>query len=253
MLTIDINCDCGESYGAFQVGDDDGVLPFVSSANVACGGHAGDPMVMRRTVRRCRDLGVAVGAHPSYPDLYGFGRRVLPLTLDEIEAWVLAQIGSLAAIARSEKVELRHVKPHGALYNVAARDLAVAMAIARAVAAFSRELALVGLAGSLLVAAGHEVGVPVLAEAFADRAYEADGTLRNRHHPDALIVDPAACLAQTLHIVRDGAVRAVDGTLVPLQAATICIHGDTPGAALRAATIRQGLAAAGVTVQAPQR
>lgn len=251
MLTIDINCDCGESYGAFQVGDDDGVLPFVSSANVACGGHAGDPMVMRRTVRRCRDLGVAVGAHPSYPDLYGFGRRVLPLTPDEIEAWVLAQIGSLAAIARSEKVELRHVKPHGALYNVAARDLTVAMAIARAVAAFSRELALVGLAGSLLITAGHEVGVPVLAEAFADRAYEADGTLRNRHHPDALIIDPAACLAQILHIVRDGAVRAVDGTLVPLQAATICIHGDTPGAALRAATIRQGLAAAGITVQAP--
>lgn len=251
MLTIDINCDCGESYGAFQVGDDDGVLPFVSSANVACGGHAGDPMVMRRTVRRCRDLGVAVGAHPSYPDLYGFGRRVLPLTPDEIEAWVLAQIGSLAAIARSEKVELRHVKPHGALYNVAARDLTMAMAIARAVAAFSRELALVGLAGSLLITAGHEVGVPVLAEAFADRAYEADGTLRNRHHPDALIIDPAACLAQILHIVRDGAVRAVDGTLVPLQAATICIHGDTPGAALRAATIRQGLAAAGITVQAP--
>ncbi|MEJ5343630.1 MAG: 5-oxoprolinase subunit PxpA [Chloroflexus sp.] len=253
MLTIDINCDCGESYGAFQVGDDDGVLPFVSSANVACGGHAGDPIVMRRTVRRCRDLGVAVGAHPSYPDLYGFGRRVLPLTPDEVEAWVLAQIGSLAAIARSEKVELRHVKPHGALYNVAARDLAVAMAIARAVAAFSRELTLVGLAGSLLITAGHEVGVPVLAEAFADRAYEADGTLRNRHHPDALIIDPAACLAQALHIVRDGAVRAVDGTLVPLQAATICIHGDTPGAALRAATIRQGLAAAGITVQAPQR
>lgn len=253
MLTIDINCDCGESYGAFQVGDDDGVLPFVSSANVACGGHAGDPMVMRRTVRRCRDLGVAVGAHPSYPDLYGFGRRILPLTPDEIEAWVLVQIGSLAAIARSEKVELRHVKPHGALYNVAARDLTVAMAIARAVAAFSRELALVGLAGSLLITAGHEVGVPVLAEAFADRTYEADGTLRNRHHPDALIIDPAACLAQTLHIARDGSVRAVDGTLVPLQAATICIHGDTPGAALRAATIRHGLAAAGITVQAPQR
>ncbi len=162
MLTIDLNCDCGESYGAFRVGDDEGILPFVSSANVACGGHAGDPMVMRQTVRRCRELGVAVGAHPSYPDLHGFGRRVLPLTSDEIENWVLTQIGALAAITRAEKVDLCHVKPHGALYNVAAHDMVVAMAIARAVAAFSRELALVGLAGSALIAAGHELGLPVL-------------------------------------------------------------------------------------------
>jgi UPF0271 protein len=253
MLTIDLNCDCGESYGAFRVGDDEGILPFVSSANVACGGHAGDPMVMRQTVRRCRELGVAVGAHPSYPDLHGFGRRVLPLTSDEIENWVLTQIGALAAITRAEKVELCHVKPHGALYNVAAQDMVVAMAIARAVAAFSRELALVGLAGSALIAAGHELGLPVLAEAFADRTYEANGRLRDRRHADALIIDPAQCLAQTLQIVRDRMVVAVDGTAVPLQADTICLHGDTPGAAARAAALRRGLEAAGIAVRSPQR
>lgn len=253
MIAIDLNCDCGESYGAFKIGDDEGILPFVSSANIACGGHAGDPLVMRRTVRRCRELGVAVGAHPSYPDLHGFGRRVLPLSPDEIEDWTLAQIGALAAIARAEGVELRHVKPHGALYNVAARDHAVAAAIARAVVAFSREMALVGLAGSALIAAGIEAGLPVLAEAFADRAYEADGRLRDRRHPDALIIDPAACVAQTIRIVRDGVVIAIDSTPVPLQADTICLHGDTPGAAARAAALRQGLAAAGITVRAPGR
>jgi len=253
MLTIDLNCDCGESYGAFRVGDDEGILPFVSSANVACGGHAGDPMVMRQTVRRCRELGVAVGAHPSYPDLHGFGRRVLPLTSDEIENWVLTQIGALAAITCAEKVELCHVKPHGALYNVAAQDMVVAMAIARAVAAFSRELALVGLAGSALIAAGHELGLPVLAEAFADRTYEVNGRLRDRRYADALIIDPAQCLAQTLQIVRDRMVVAVDGTAVPLQADTICLHGDTPGAAARAAALRRGLEAAGIAVRSPQR
>ncbi|MEF3273890.1 MAG: LamB/YcsF family protein [Chloroflexus sp.] len=252
-MIIDLNCDCGESYGVFQMGDDDGILPFVSSANVACGGHAGDPQVMRRTVRRCRELNVAVGAHPSYPDLHGFGRRVLPMTPAEIEDWVLAQIGALAAIARAEKVELRHVKPHGALYNAAVRDPAIAAAIARAVAVFSRDLALVGLAGSALIAAGIEAGLPVRSEAFADRAYEADGRLRDRRYPDALIVDPAACLAQTLSIVRDRTVIAIDGTSVPLQADTICLHSDTPGAAARAAALRQGLNAAGIVVQVPGR
>ncbi|WP_322487890.1 5-oxoprolinase subunit PxpA [Chloroflexus sp.] len=252
MLSIDLNCDCGESYGAFQIGDDEGILPFVSSANIACGGHAGDPIVMRHTVRRCRELGVAVGAHPSYPDLHGFGRRVLPMSPAEIEAWVLAQIGALAAIAHAEGVELRHVKPHGALYNVAARDHVVATAIARAVAAFSHELALVGLAGSALIDAGREIGLPVLAEAFADRAYEADGRLRDRQYPDALIVDPTACLQQTLSIVRDSVVIAVDGTSVPLRADTICLHGDTPGAAARAAALRHGLESAGITVRTPR-
>ncbi len=248
MPRIDLNCDCGESFGPWSLGADDEVLPHVTAANVACGGHAGDPTVMRRTVRLCRELGVAVGAHPGYPDLQGFGRRALPMTPAEIEAAVLAQIGALHAIARAEGVTLTHVKAHGALYNVAARDPAVAEAIARAVAAFSRELVLVGLAGSLLVSAGEAAGLRVAREAFADRGYAADGSLLPRGAPGALILDPEDNLAQALRIVTEGHALSPEGARVPIAADTLCIHGDTPGAAARAARLRQGLAAAGVTV-----
>jgi UPF0271 protein len=249
MRQIDLNCDCGESFGPWNLGDDEAVLRHVSSANVACGGHAGDPSVMRRTVRLCRELGVAVGAHPGYPDLQGFGRRALPMAPDEIEASVLAQIGALHAIARAEGVSLRHVKPHGALYNVAAVTPAVAEAIARAVAAFSRELTLVGLAGSLLVAAGEAAGLPVAREAFADRGYAADGTLLPRGTPGALILDPAANLAHALRLVAEGHALAPDGARVPVVADTLCLHGDTPGAAQRAAHLRRGLEEAGLGVR----
>ncbi|NTU82049.1 MAG: LamB/YcsF family protein [Chloroflexales bacterium] len=247
MLTIDLNCDCGEGFGAWSMGDDAAVLPHVTSANVACGGHAGDPTVMRRTVRLCHDLGVTVGAHPGFPDLQGFGRRALPMAPEEIEASVLAQIGALYAVARAEGVELRHVKPHGALYNVAAITPAVAAAIARAVAAFSRDLVLVGLAGSQLIAAGQMAGLRVAHEAFADRGYAADGTLLARGTPGALILDPAANLAQALNIVA-GHTLSPEGAYLPIAADTLCIHGDTPGAATRAAHLRRGLAEAGVTV-----
>lgn len=249
MLYIDLNCDCGESFGAWPMGDDAGVLPHVTSANVACGAHAGDPQVMRRTVRLCRDLGVAVGAHPGYPDLQGFGRRALPMTPDEVETTVLAQIGALHAIARAEGVTLRHVKPHGALYNVAAATPAVAEAIARAVAAFSRELTLVGLAGSQLVAAGEAIGLRVACEAFADRGYSADGSLLQRGTPGALILEPPENLAQALRIVAEGHALSPEGAQVPIRADTLCLHGDTPGAAARAAHLRRGLEAAGVPVQ----
>lgn len=247
---IDLNCDCGESFGAWELGADAAVLPHVSSANIACGAHAGDPEIMRRTLRLCRELGVAAGAHPGYPDLQGFGRRVLPMSPAEIASSVLAQIGALAALARAEGVELRHVKPHGALYNVAALTPAVAEAIARAVAAFSRELLLVGLAGSALVAAGEAAGLRVAREAFADRGYAADGTLLARGSPGALILDPAANLAQALAIVGEGYAPGPGGLRVPIAADTLCIHGDTPGAAERAAWLRQGLVAAGVRVVA---
>jgi len=253
MLTIDLNCDCGESFGPWQLGDDAALLPHVSSANVACGGHAGDPPTMRRTVRLCRELGVAVGAHPGYPDLQGFGRRPIPLEPEEVAAIVLAQIGALHAIARAEGVRLAHVKAHGALYNEAARDERLARAIAGAVAAFDRDLVLVGLAGSALVAAGVEAGLRVAREAFADRGYEADGSLRSRRLPDALILDPAKNLAQALDIALAGQVTSVDGARVALSADTICLHGDTPGAAERATALRRGLAAAGVEVRALRR
>ncbi|MFV9505189.1 MAG: LamB/YcsF family protein [Oscillochloridaceae bacterium umkhey_bin13] len=250
MVSIDLNVDCGESFGIWTLGDDEGVLPHVTSANLACGGHAGDPLVMQRTVQRCKALGVAVGAHPGYPDLQGFGRRALPLTPAEVGPMVLAQIGALYAIARSEGVELRHVKAHGALYNRAAVDPALAEAIARAVAAFSRDLILVGLANSCLTAAGEAVGLRVAHEAFADRGYQSDRTLVPRGQPGDLIHDPAANLAQALRIVTSGQVQSVSGELVKLRADTLCLHGDTVGAAARALALRQGLIEAGVTVQA---
>ncbi|MDP9314255.1 MAG: LamB/YcsF family protein [Chloroflexota bacterium] len=247
-MRIDLNCDCGESYGRWQLGDDAALLPHVTSANIACGGHAGDPNVMRQTVRLARERGVAVGAHPGYPDLAGFGRRVLPLATDEIFACVLAQIGALYAIARAERVELTHVKPHGALYTHAATTPAVADAIARAVAAFSRELIFVGLAGSAMVDAASEAGLRVAREAFADRAYEWDGSLRARDLPGAVIEQEARALAQAIMIVAEGVVVAVDGSTVPLVADTICLHGDTRGAAERAAYLRAGLRRAGIEV-----
>lgn len=249
-MQIDLNCDCGEGFGPWPMGDDDGILPHVSSANIACGGHAGDPDTMRRTVRLARELGVSVGAHPGFPDLHGFGRRVLPLSPAEIANSVLAQVGALYAIARAEAVVLRHVKPHGALYNHAAVTPPVAQAIAAALASFDRDLILVALANSALEQAGRAAGLPVAREAFADRAYESDGTLRPRRFANALILDPAQNLAQVLRIVRDGSVRSHDGVDINLQADTICLHSDAPGAAQRATYLRRELQAAGVTITA---
>lgn len=247
-LQIDLNCDCGESFGPWSMGDDAGVLPHVSSANIACGAHAGDPDTMRATLRLARELGVSAGAHPGYPDLQGFGRRVLPLTPAEVANSVLAQVGALAALARAEGVALTHVKPHGALYNHAAVTPPVAQAIAAAVAAFDPGLILVALAGSALEQAGRAEGLAVAREAFADRRYEADGSLRARRFSDALILDYAANLDQAVTLVREGYVTAHDGARVAVQAETICLHGDAPGAAERAVFLRQGLRAAGIDV-----
>lgn len=249
MTGMDLNVDCGESFGAWTLGDDAAVLRHVTSANIACGGHAGDPGVMRRTLRLCRALGVSAGAHPGYPDLQGFGRRALPMSPDEIADSVLAQLGALEALARAEGVKLTHVKPHGALYNRAATDRAVADAIAGAVAAFDPGLILVGLAGSQLIEAGRAAGLCVAREAFADRAYEADGSLRARHLPGALIEDTAQGVAQALGIALRGEVTSWDGACVRLEADTLCIHGDTPGAAARAEQLRRALEQAGVAVR----
>ncbi len=247
-LRIDLNSDMGESFGAWTLGQDAALLDLVTSANIACGYHAGDPLVIERTVAAAAERGVAVGAHPAYPDLVGFGRRTLDMTSAELEAAVLYQVGALAGFARAAGVPLVHVKAHGALYNRAAGDAATAEAIARGVRRFSRDCILVGLAGSLLIAAGEAAGLPVAAEAFADRAYEADGTLRSRRLPGALLPDPAAAAAQAVSIVRDGQLRRFDGILVLLHADTLCIHGDTPGAVEYARAVRAALEAAGVVV-----
>lgn len=251
-MRIDLNCDLGEAAGPGAIGHDRRMMEFVTSVNVACGAHAGDPDTMRATVRSARDAGVSVGAHPGYADREGFGRRDVEAASEEIENLVLAQIGALAALARAEGMALGHVKPHGALYNRAGRDRRVADAIARAVAGFDPALPLFALAGSALAAAGRAAGLDVVPEAFADRAYDPHGALVPRRRPGAVIDEPRRVAARAVRMVRDGAVAAIDDTPLALAAETICVHGDTPGAAELARTLRQGLEAAGIVVAPPR-
>ncbi len=250
MSQIDLNCDVGESFGAYTIGDDHGVLAHVTSANIACGAHAGDPGTMRTTVRLARDRGVAIGAHPGFSDLAGFGRREVGATTQEIEDLVAFQIGALVGIARTEGARVTHTKPHGALYNLAARDRAVADAIVRAVAGVDAGLTLFGLSGSVLLDAGREVGLRVAAEVFADRAYTADGSLMSRRETGAVLDDPQIVVERAVRMATEGTVVAADGPAVDLVADTICVHGDTPGAATLAQKLRAALEAAGVTVKA---
>ncbi len=247
-VTVDLNCDMGESFGPWPMGDDGALMASITSANIACGFHGGDPAVMRRTVRLARSNGVAVGAHPGLPDLVGFGRREMQVGPDEAEGMVLYQLGALAAIARAEGATLRHVKPHGALYNMAVRNSSLADAIARAVRAFDSSLILFGLAGSPMLASAEAAGLRVASEVFADRAYERDGSLASRRIAGAVIHDPAVVAARAVRMVRDGNVVATSGEVVSLRADTICIHGDTPGAAALARTVRHALEEAGVVV-----
>jgi 5-oxoprolinase (ATP-hydrolysing) subunit A len=249
-VRIDLNADVGESLGPWPMGDDARLIPLVTSVNVACGAHAGDPATIERTVRLAVRNGVAVGAHPGYPDLIGFGRRELDMAPEDLEASIVYQVGAVAAFARAEGVDLRHVKAHGALYNRAVRDPVVAAVIARAVRRVAPASVLVGLAGSGMLRAGRAEGLAVAAEAFADRAYEADGSLRPRRLDGALLPGPEAAAAQAVSIVRDGVVRSHGGVDVPVRADTLCIHGDTPDAAAIAAAVREALRAAGVTVAA---
>ncbi len=243
---MDINCDMGESFGAYRLGDDAALLAQVTSANIACGYHAGDPLVMRATVRLARAANVAIGAHPGYPDLQGFGRREMSLSSEEVEAMLLYQIGALAGICRAEGAELTHVKPHGALYNQAAVDAKLAAAVARAVRSFSRDLLLVGLAGSCLTAAGEEAGLRAAGEGFPDRVYNPDGTLRSRRLPGALIESAEAAAEHALELAREGVER--EGRRVRLRVDTLCVHGDHPQAATEAALIRRRFEAAGVAL-----
>jgi UPF0271 protein len=249
-MKIDLNSDMGESFGRYTLGDDAALMPHITSANIACGFHASDPLVMDHTVRLAHEHGVAVGAHPGYPDLQGFGRRDMQLDPEEAEATILYQIGALAGFARAAGAGLVHVKPHGALYNRAAKDRALAEAIVRAVTKFSRELIVVGLANSELIKAALEAGQPVAREAFADRAYEADGSLRSRRLPGAVLHDADQAAEQAVRIARDGLVVAWGGQEVPVQAETLCVHGDTPTALTIVQAIRQALVEAGVDVAA---
>lgn len=245
-MRIDLNSDIGESFGPWLMGHDSALMPVITSANVACGFHAGDPVVMRETVKRARAHGVAVGAHPGFPDLGGFGRREMRCTPREIEDFVVYQVGALAALAAAEGVHLQHVKAHGALYNMACRDEAMAAAIARATSSVDRGLILFGLPGSPLLREAARLGLRVAAEVFADRAYSPDGSLVSRSEAGSVIHEEEAVVARAVRMATERVVVAVDGSVVPLDADTICVHGDTPGAARLAGAIRQALEDRGV-------
>jgi UPF0271 protein len=250
--TIDLNADAGESFGAWTMGDDAGLMRRITSVNIACGFHAGDPIVMRDTLALAARHGVAVGAHVSYPDLRGFGRHALQLPPEQVHADCLYQIGALAALAHAQGLRLTHVKPHGALYNQAARDRRLADAIAAAVAAADPALRLVGLAGGVLLAAGRAHGLAVLAEGFVDRSYEADGSLTPRSLPDAVHADLATACAQAVAIARGEPIVARGGARLHVAADTLCLHGDRADAAAAADAVHAALAAAGVRIRAPE-
>ena len=250
MPSIDLNCDMGEIPQAIADGTQESLMPSFTSVNVACGGHAGDENTMRTTIQQALRYKLAVGAHPGYPDREDFGRRELNLSPAQIADSVFDQVRELAEIASPLGVSLAHVKPHGALYNQAVHNRELAQAIAEGVARCKRDIALVGLADSPMLKVFLQAGFPVAAEAFADRLYEPDGTLRSRKHGDALIHDPQKAAAQALSIARDNAVIARDGSRVPVHAQTICIHGDTPGAPEIAAAVAKTLREAGITLAA---
>jgi UPF0271 protein len=247
-VKIDLNCDMGESFGPWRMGADEQVMPHITSANIACGAHAGDPVVMRATVRLAKAAGAAVGAHPGFADLHGFGRREMTVDPAELEASLIAQIGALSAIARVEGLKIQHVKPHGALYNMAARDRALSDVIARAIAAVDATLVFFGLPGSPMMDAGRAAGLRVAAEGFADRAYELDGSLTPRSRSGAVIHEVDAVVARAVRMATDGVVLTPGGQEIALRVDTICVHGDTPGAAELARRIHDALGERGVEI-----
>lgn len=238
---INLNADLGESYGAWEMGSDAALLAIVGSANLACGFHAGDPLVMRRTLRLAREAGVSIGAHPSFPDLQGFGRRPMTLPADELEAILLYQMAALAGMARAEGLAMAHVKPHGALSNMACRDAALAATVARAIKAFDSGLILLAPACSELVHAGQAAGLRVVQEIFADRAYLDDGNLVPRGRPDAMIHGAEAALAHVTAMLAEQALISVNGVRLPTPIGSVCVHGDSPQAVATAALLRDGL------------
>ncbi len=248
MRTIDINSDLGESFGAYTLGNDAEVLRSVTSANIACGFHASDPLTMQKAVAAAKAAGAAVGAHPGFPDLVGFGRREMKVSPAELKAMVLYQIGALQAVCRAEGTVLRHVKPHGAMYNMAAKDRTMADAIAEAVAAVDSRLIFVGLSGSRMAEAAASKGLRFAAEVFADRAYEDDGSLVSRTKPGAMITDESLAVSRMVRLIREGTIESVNGRQIELQADTICVHGDSPKAIAFAYRLREALESEGLRV-----
>lgn len=247
--SIDLNSDLGESFGAYRIGADDRLFALISSANVACGFHGGDPRVMEEMVSRAKAAGVAVGAHPGFLDLVGFGRREVNATPDEVRTDTLYQLGALDAFCRAAGVRLQHVKAHGALYNVAVRDRAVADAITAAVRAYDPALVMLAQPGTTLLAAAEAAGLPIAREGFADRAYNADGSLVSRRLPGAMVTDPTVAAARMVRLVTEGRLEAIDGGDLDMQVDSICVHSDTPGSSEIMRAIRAGLETAGVRIR----
>jgi UPF0271 protein len=247
---VDINCDLGESYGAFKVGNDAEIMPHITSANVACGFHAGDPLTMAQTVALAKKHGVAVGAHPGYPDLMGFGRREMQLTSEEAKSYIIYQIGALQGFAKVFGANLQHVKPHGAMYNMALKGRELSRAIAEAVAELDHNLIVFAPPKSAMAEVAAEAGLRVAYEFFADRAYNPDGSLVSRKKLGAIIEEPEKAVKRAIRAVKEGVVEAFDGTIVELgQVHTICVHGDTPTAVKLAGALKRGLVKAGIEVK----
>ncbi|MDM8540333.1 5-oxoprolinase subunit PxpA [Desulfococcaceae bacterium HSG9] len=252
MQKIDLNCDMGESFGAYKIGMDESVIKYITSANIACGWHAGDSLVMDKTVKMAVEHGVGVGAHPGYPDLLGFGRRNMDCTADEIRSYVISQVGALQAFCTVHGTRLQHVKPHGALYLTAVANETVARAVAEAIVSVNPNLlyvALAGAKGEMVRRIGNEAGLKTVFEAFPDRAYTPEGNLVSRREPGAVIKDPATVAQRALRMATKGVVIAIDGSSVKLEAQTLCVHGDTPSALDLVRNIRETLEAEGVAVQ----
>lgn len=249
MTAVDLNADLGESFGAWRMGDDEALLDVLTSANVACGFHAGDPLTMQKTCEAAAARGVVVGAHPSYPDLVGFGRRQLDMSPAELTSATLYQLGALRGICEAAGARLAYVKPHGALYHAVSASEELAEALVSAVVACGR-LAVLGPAGSALLRAAKDAGLQTAAEVFADRGYLPDGRLVPRGEPGAILTDPAEVAARVVGMAKHSQVAAVDGSIVPLQVDSICLHSDTPGAVTLARSVRDALVKAGINIRA---
>lgn len=249
MSTVDLNCDLGESFGNYTLGMDEAVIPHVTSVNIACGWHAGDPLIMDKTIKLAKENGVAIGAHPGFPDLMGFGRRPMNVTPEEAGAYVTYQVGALMAFAKAHGMKLQHVKPHGALYNMAAKDPALAKGICESLAALDSSLIFMGLAGSVMLDEAKKAGLQVASEVFADRAYNDDGSLVNRKLPGAVIHDPEIAVARAVKMAKEGKVVSINGNEISIQADSICVHGDNAKAIELVSKIKDALEANGIKAQ----
>ena len=249
MARVDLNSDLGESFGSYKIGCDEKIIPLISSANVACGFHAADPVVMMNTIKQAKAAGAAIGAHPGFPDLMGFGRREMSLSFEEAKAYTLYQISALAGMCKAQGMKLQHVKPHGAMYNMAGKDYELAKAICEAVKEFDKEIIILGLSGSAMITAAKDAGLKVAQEVFADRGYEEDGSLVNRSKDGAFIHDENEAIARVVRMIKEKKVAAVTGKDIDIQADSICVHGDGAKALLFVEKIREKLISEGIDIK----